>query len=623
MSESEDLVRSRDLLDLREGYPNNEYGLLLFSQRCISSLIPGDNTLVAEQADILRWLFGGPLYRGVEANRGIGKTCLAGIYCTFRLIHQPHYRVVVFSQNSKRSKEISGWIIKIIMGLPELACLRPDRNRGDKSSLTEGFDIYGGLKGQDKSPSITSYSIEGGAQGARADIILADDIESLQNSRTVQGREWLEEVSKEFESINQRGDIIYLGTPQSVNSIYNNLPQRGYAIRTWTARYPTEEEIPAYKGKLSPWITNAIEKDPSLQTGGGIFGDEGKPTCPEMFDEESLQTKEVSQGKAKFKLQYMISTALTDAERYPLKLKDLVVTDFNAAQAPVLPIWSNSSGNLYQNLPNYGTRSEDRFYSPVQPADGFEVRPFTRVIMYIDPAGKGRGGDATSFSILGLLEGYLYLLDIGSVNGGWDEDDLMQIVLAGKNANVNEVFMEKNFGYGSHWHVLKPLFDTHHPCVFPEENLKWESQQKEIRIIDTLEPVISSHRLVVSSDVVRKDSKIIQRYPSGERMQFSLFSQMSLITRDKGSLPHEDALDSLAGAVRELSKDIAFNAESFVQARRAKDEIALVKGWQDPKSRRKWLSGHSGHVMSDKAGLADIGTSNQFRRRGRAGRRKF
>lgn len=593
---NEDLTRSRDLLDLQETYPNTVYGLLLFAQRCIYSLIPGNHSLVAEQADILKWMFLGPLYRGVEANRGIGKTALAGIYCAFRLIHMPEARIVVFSQNSKRSKEISGWVIKIIMSLDELSCLRPDKNNGDKSSLTEGFDVYGGLKGKDKSPSVSSYSIEGGAQGARADIILADDVESLQNSRTVQGRAWLEEITKEFESINQSGDILYLGTPQSVESIYNNLPARGYSMRVWTARYPTDEEIPTYNGMLSPWITEAIEKDPSLQSGGGFLGNEGQPTCPEMFSEENLQVKELSQGKAKFKLQYMLNTALTDAERYPLKLKNLIVTDFNTLRAPVMPLWSATKATLHQELPQFGNRAEDRFYAPLMPQGGYELRDFSKGIMYIDPAGGGQNGDATAYAIVKLLDGYVYLCDIGSVAGGFEEDDMMQLVMAAREHNVNEVFMERNFGNGAHWHLLKPLFDVHHPCKFPEENLMWESGQKELRIIDVLEPVLSSHRLVVSTEVVRKDADMIQRYPTEERLNYSLFSQMSLITRDKDCLKHDDILDALAGAVRELTRNIAFDAKSFIKARRAKEALVLVKQWTDPASRREWMAGAYGTV---------------------------
>src|SRR5690606_23629559 len=165
-------------------------------------------------------------------------------------------------------------------------------------------------------PSVTCYSIESGAQGARADLILADDIESLQNSRTTQGREWLLEQSLEFESINQYGRIIYLGTPQVGESIYNTLPNRGYIMRVWPGRYPTPEQLEYYGDKLAQLFRKDIEADPSLQSGGSIDGKLGKPTTPDMYDEETLQQKELQQGIAKFMLQFMVHTGMANRDRY-------------------------------------------------------------------------------------------------------------------------------------------------------------------------------------------------------------------------------------------------------------------------------------------------------------------
>ena len=53
-------------------------------------------------------------------------------------------------------------------------------------------------------------------------------------------RDKLSEAIKEFEAVikpdNSR--IVFLGTPQVEQSIYNKLQERGYKIRYWTARYP-------------------------------------------------------------------------------------------------------------------------------------------------------------------------------------------------------------------------------------------------------------------------------------------------------------------------------------------------------------------------------------------------
>lgn len=89
-------------------------------------------------------------------------------------MHLPHYRILVFSQNGKRAKEIAGWVIKIFYAIEVLDLLLPDTYAGDRSSI-EAFDVHWCFRGDDKSPSVACYSIESGAQGARADLILADD----------------------------------------------------------------------------------------------------------------------------------------------------------------------------------------------------------------------------------------------------------------------------------------------------------------------------------------------------------------------------------------------------------------------------------------------------------------
>ena len=133
----------------------------------------------------------------------------------------------------------------------------------------------------------------------------------------------MEDLTKEFESVCSKGQIIYLGTPQTTESIYNNLAGRGYAIRVWTGRYPTYEQEANYGDTLAPMLQQDMLMDPSLRTGYGLDSCQGKPTCPEMFDEEILLTKELSMGAAKFQLQFMLNTKLADEERYPLKLQNL------------------------------------------------------------------------------------------------------------------------------------------------------------------------------------------------------------------------------------------------------------------------------------------------------------
>lgn len=585
MGRDEQLKMWEDLEQLQEAFPYTSDGFLLFAQTIINLLITGNPNLNRMQADICKYLFGGPLYRMIQAQRGQAKTTLTAIYAAFRIIHSPHTRIVIFSQTGKRAKEIAGWIIKIFNHVDFLQFMCPDQNNGDKSSV-EAFEIHWCLRGSDKSPSVACQSIEAGAQGMRADVLIADDVESLQNSRTVAGREILEDVTKEFESINTHGDIIYLGTPQSVESIYNNLPIRGYDIRIWTGRYPTVEQEANYGSFLAPTIVADMVKDPSLRTGGGLLGDQGKPTCPEMFTEEVLQKKEMSQGKAKFQLQYMLNTKLNDEGRFPLKLSDLIVANFGEEEGPVMPIYASGKQNLIESLPRFGNRQSDKFFAAIHRE--YEWSKFERSVMYIDPAGGGKNGDEMAYAVIKLIGTYVYIVDIGGVAGGYEEEKLLKLVEVAKKHKCKTVLIEKNYGNGAHASMLKPLFQTHWPVIIEEV---WESGQKELRIIDVIEPLLSSHRLVVSPEVIQRDWESTSIYAGDKRLLYCAFFQMSHLTRDKNCLRHDDRLDALAGAIRHIVQSIDYDMQTHVNAQQLEEQKRWLQMMNNPLARREFVTG--------------------------------
>ena len=568
----------RELEQIRELFPWSLAGLFVFASLVLEKTIVGQPKLNRTQKDILAFLLFGGKFLGIQASRGMTKTVMAAIFCCFCLIHMPDYRIIVFSQNGKRAKEIAGWVVKIFQTLEILEVMLPDTYAGDRSSV-ESFDIHWLFRGADKSPSVTCYSIESGAQGARADLILADDIESLQNSRTTQGREWLLEQSLEFESINQYGRIIYLGTPQSVESIYNTLPGRGYIMRIWPGRYPTKEQMEFYGDRLAPMFRKDIESNPELQTGGGIDGKLGKPTTPEMYDEPTLQDKELKQGIAKFMLQFMVNTGMADRDRYKLKLENLTVINFNSEQAPVMPVWNSDVRSIWQNAPRFGTRPQDKFYFAMNQT--YETRKFDLTVMFIDPSGGGaKSQDEMGFAITKLLGTYVYLYKVGGVQGGYREDELLKLVVAAKQAKVDIVYVEKNFGNGAHFAMLKPLFEKHYPeCRLEEIN---STGQKELRIIDTLEPLLGQHRLIVSQQVVMEDYQLIQHYPAEVKMTYSLFYQMGHITSDRNSLRHDDRLDALAGAVAQIIQYIDYDQARAEKERTDELERKRMAALADP-----------------------------------------
>lgn len=86
--------------------------------------------------------------------------------------------------------------------------------------------------------------------------------------------------------------------------------------------------------------------------------------------------------------------------------------------------------------------------------------------------------------------------------------------------------------------------------------------QKEKRIIDVLEPVMNQHRLVIDKALVKKD------YDSAPDPKYSLFYQLTRITKDKGALIHDDRLDALAGAVAYWVEQMGRDTEKAAQSHR-------------------------------------------------------
>jgi Holliday junction resolvasome RuvABC endonuclease subunit len=156
--------------------------------------------------------------------------------------------------------------------------------------------------------------------------------------------------------------------------------------------------------------------------------------------------------------------------------------------------------------------------------------------MSIDPA--GRGADKTGYAVVKMLHGILYLTECGGLDGGYSDSTLEQLSNIAKRQDVNYVVIESNFGDGMATALLKPIMGRIHPCTIEEVR---HSKQKELRIIDTLEPVMNQHRLVVSQELIKNDFKY--------ELDHQLFKQLTRITKDKGSLRHDDQLDALSIAV--------------------------------------------------------------------------
>jgi len=539
------------------------------------------------QQDIGHFLAYGPQYLMVQAQRGQAKTTITAIYAVWSLIQNPQYRVLILSAGGKQANEISTLIVRLLMTLDELACMRPDASNGDRTSV-EAFDIHYTLKGVDKSPSVACVGITGNLQGKRADLLIPDDIESKKNSSTAPMRELLMELTRDFTSICETGRIIYLGTPQSQESIYNSLPGRGFTVRIWPGRYPTAEQTTAYGDMLAPYIKRRITLNPGLAYGGGMLKDQGQ-AVDDRLNEAVLQSKELDQGPSYFQLQHMLNTKLMDSLRYPLKVEDLIVMRLGSDHYP-LAVTRGFGG---ASLKAYSIHSTSYFLNTPHELST-DVAKLQGTVMYVDPAGGGKNGDETAYAVTGFLNGNIFVLAAGGIPGGYGIAQMETLAKVAKAWEVNKVIIEMNMGYGAFSAVWLPILRKHHTCAVEDDYVKG---QKELRIIETLEPVIARGSLIINEAVIQEDTDTAAVHEPAKRKLYSLFHQMSKITRDRNALFHDDRVDALEGAVRYWVAQLAINqAEAVVRMR----EKELMDRMRDPLGHTRYEAprGRGGSVFN-------------------------
>lgn len=511
------------------------------------------------QYDIAKYVQHGPKRSIIEAFRGVGKSWITSAYVVWLLYMNPQLNILVVSASKTRSDDFTTFTLRLLKEIPVLAHLIPSE---DQRQSRISFDV--GPAAASHAPSVKSVGVTGQLAGSRADVLIADDIEVPNNSATQGMRDKLSEAVKEFDAIlKPDGRIIYLGTPQNQESLYNKLPDRGYELRIWPARYPSEDQMIGYGDKIAPLIVGRLENDKDLL---------GQSTDPDRFSDFDLMEREASYGRSGFSLQFMLDTRLSDAERYPLKVGDLVVMDIPTHSGPEKVLWASDDQHIIQELPNVAFNG-DHYHRPMFiPEDFIE---YNGSVMSIDPSGRGK--DETGYAVVKMLNGYLYVRRCGGVAGGYTQEALQKLAVIAKEEEVNEIIVESNFGDGMFNQLMLPVLGKIYPVTMSEVR---HNTQKEKRIIDVLEPVMNQHRLVVDKKVIQQDYDSCQNLPPEQALRYQLMYQMTRITNDRGALTNDDRLDALAMAVQYWVDAMAQDAEHKIQSRREEvlmDEVNRMK----------------------------------------------
>ena len=202
--------------------------------------LPNSTPLQQRIAEIIG---GNPSRLILSAARGTGKSWIGAIYVTWRLLRNVDEKILVVSASGPKAIEIATFIRRLFDEVPLLSHLRPGEESRD-SVLS--FDVRGCKTAI--APSVSALGITSQITGKRASLVLADDVEVPSNSATELMREKLINRTQEFEALlipDMPSTILYLGTPQSMESIYNKID---YTTKILPAQVPEDESV--YEGKL-------------------------------------------------------------------------------------------------------------------------------------------------------------------------------------------------------------------------------------------------------------------------------------------------------------------------------------------------------------------------------------
>ena len=512
------------------------------------------------QYAIADYLQHGPKRLQVQAFRGVGKSWITGAFVLWTLFNDQEKKIMIISASKERADNMSIFLQKLIMETPWLKHMIPS---GDNSRWSRiSFDIS---CSPHQAPSVKSVGITGQLTGSRADLMVLDDIEVPGNSMTELMREKLLQLCTEAESIltpKKDSRILFLGTPQTTFTVYRKLAERAYKPFVWPARYPRSQEN--YEGLLAPSLVEDIDS-------GATPWD---VTDPDRFSNDDLIEREAAMGRSNFMLQFMLDTSLSDAEKFPLKCADLVVTSVNPSKSPDSVVWCSDPSNVIKDLPIVGLPG-DYFYSPML-LEG-EWHPYSETICSIDPS--GRGTDETAAAYISQRNGFLYLHEMRAYRDGYSDSTLLDILKGCRKFGVTKLLIETNFGDG----MVSELFRKH--LITTKQNIDVEevraNVRKEDRIIDSLEPVLNQHRLIVDRKVIEWDFKSNPDSPPEERLLYMLFYQMSRMCREKGAVRHDDRLDCLSQGVKYFTDALSISAKDQMQRNKLDDWNDIMEAYRN------------------------------------------
>jgi hypothetical protein len=233
---------------------------------------------------VLRWLeeaqaTGDPRLL-LMAFRGAGKSTLIGLFCAWTLYRRPDTRILVLAADHALATRMVATVRRILARHPLCGALLPEHGEG--SWAADRFTVARGAVLRDA--SMLAAGISGNITGARAEMIICDDVEVAGNCDTPAKREELRERLGEAEFVlTPGGTMLYVGTPHCAESLYAE---------------GDEAFLAGYRRLVVP-----------------LLDAEGRSAWPERFGEDAVAKLRQRVGPLAFRRQMMLEPVAEEAAR--------------------------------------------------------------------------------------------------------------------------------------------------------------------------------------------------------------------------------------------------------------------------------------------------------------------
>ncbi len=268
------------------------------------------------------------------AFRSCGKSTLTGLLCAWVLMQKPDTRILVLAAEHGLATKMVRNVKRIIERHPLTAHLKPHHS---EQWASDRFTVKRDHISRD--PSMLAAGIRGNITGARADLIICDDVEVPNTCDTHEKRLFLRDRLQELNFIlSSHGAMLYIGTPHCYETIYASQPR-----------------IEMGEDKI---FLNGFKR---LEV--PIINHMGESAWPEKFPISSIETLRRHTGPNKFASQMLLQPTAINDGRLDVTLLNrysdqIVYTEAN--QKPVLKINNKKmvSASCWWD-PSFGSATSD------------------------------------------------------------------------------------------------------------------------------------------------------------------------------------------------------------------------------------------------------------------------